>query len=127
MADTKPCDGARGVPAPEDLTVIEVHPTAHLSEEQRAWRVVELTPGREPTADEARRLFGATRGRSPQPPSPRTPLTPPQDILPAVARMLTEGGETDAPAVFARLRAAGVALKAVIGDDGALRVTVVGA
>jgi hypothetical protein len=48
------------------------------------------------------------------------------EVLPAVAEMLAAGRATDAEAVFARLRAAGLALRAIVGEDGVLRVTTVG-
>lgn len=45
MADTpKP---GRGRPLPERFEVSEAHPTAHLTEEQKTWKVVKLRPGRE--------------------------------------------------------------------------------
>lgn len=58
---------------------------------------------------------------------PPEQATASREVLPAVAEMLAAGRAADAEAVFARLRAAGLALRAVVGDDGVLRVTTVGA
>jgi hypothetical protein len=45
VADTpKP---GRGRPLPERFEVFEAHPTAHLTEEQRTWKVMKLRRGRE--------------------------------------------------------------------------------
>lgn len=45
MSDTpKP---GRGRPLPERFEVFEAHPTAHLTEEQRTWKVMKLRRGRE--------------------------------------------------------------------------------
>src|SRR5690242_15310635 len=44
---TQPREPGRAERAPERFEVFESHPTAHLSEEQKTWKVVKLRPGRE--------------------------------------------------------------------------------
>lgn len=102
---------SRGVRTPDGLTILEAHPTAHLTEEQKKWPVVRLVPS-------------GTEGVGLLVPIEPINLS---EVLPVVARMLSEGRAWEADAVFARIRAAGMVLKTVIGDDGVLHVTVVNA
>jgi hypothetical protein len=97
----------RAVSPPERLTVLTVDPTAHLTDEQKQWRKVKVVPSA--NGDESQLVSVSS---------------PVKEVLPAIAEMLTAGRVTDAEAVFARIRAAGLTLRAVIGDDGVLRVTV---
>lgn len=97
---------------PEHFTVLDVHPTAHLTEEQKKWPVVRVVPS-------------DTEGVALLVPvdSPRRAA----QVLPAVAEMLSAGRAGDAETIFARLRAAGISLMTEIGADGVLHVTAVGA
>jgi hypothetical protein len=110
MGEEKTGRVGRAVPTPEFGQVI--HLTAHLTEEQKKWPVVRV-------------VSSDTEGVALLVPVD-APSRPAQ-ILPAVADMLSAGRAGDAETVFARLREAGMSLKTVIGDDGVLRVTVVGA
>ncbi len=110
MGDHNARPHGRAVPTPEFGQVIDL--TAHLTEEQKKWPVARVVPS--DTEGEALlvRLDAVPR---------------PAQILPAVADMLSTGHAGNAAEVFARLRAAGMSLKAVVGEDGVLHVTVVGA
>src|SRR6266516_4528417 len=109
--DTQTTQVGRGVPTPERLTVLEVHPTAHLTEEQKKWPVARLVP----SDTEGVALL-----------VPVKPIVP-AEVLPVVAGMLSEGRAYEAAEVFARLRAAGLSLRTELGADGVLHVTLVGA
>ena len=95
------------VAPPERCQVFEA--TVELTEDQKAWPKVKIVP----SGIEGVGLLVPVEKR-----------VPPQEVLPAVAEMLTTGRATDAEAVFARIRAAGLTLRAVVGEDGVLRVTV---
>lgn len=110
MNDTNPRPGGVAVP-PECLTVLTVDHTAHLTDARKTWRKMCVLPP-DPTGAG---LMVATES------APRA-----EEILPAVAEMLTTGAAGSAEMVFTRLRAAGLALKAVVGQDGVLHVTTVG-
>jgi hypothetical protein len=94
---------------PEQVIVV----TVQLTDEQKTWRKVKIVP----SGNEGEGLLVPVE----------TPSPPVPPVLPAVAAMLTAGRATDAEEVFAQLRAAGLALKAVIGADGVLHVTTVSA
>jgi hypothetical protein len=94
------------VPAEEGQVIIA---TIELTDEQKTWPRVRIVPS---GTEGVGLLVSADK------PYPH------EWVLPAVAEMLTAGRATDAEAVFARIRAAGLTLRAVVGDDGVLRVTV---
>lgn len=103
------------VAPPERLTVLTVDPTAHLTDEQKTWRKVKLA------------YAGSEGAFALVPADAPAPVPPGAQVLPAVADMLASGRAADAAGVFERLRAAGLALKAVVGADGVLHVTTVSA
>lgn len=101
----------------EGFTVLTVHPTAHLTEEQKTWRRLKLVPGRE----------GEGLLVPVDTPDPVAPPVASRAVLSAVADMLATGYAGSAEAIFAKLRTSGLALKPVIGDDGVLHVTIASA